>query len=264
MGSRGVDTRHLGLARVATGMSDEGHGGHGGDGHGHGHSHDAGHGHDRDHDHGGGAHHHDADPTSLGVGLLTVSSSRTLAEDTGGDAAVELLEAAGHEVVTRELVPDGYDRVQSVTDTLVGRSDVDLVVTTGGTGVTPDDVTVEAVRPLFDREVPGFGELFRAVSREEVGTRAMHSRATAGVSEGVPVFVLPGSEGAVRTAVRELVVPEGPHLVAMAGRERDGDDDDGGDGHGSHDGAADEGAGTAGDENGDGNRDRGRDRDPGA
>ncbi|MFB6112040.1 MAG: molybdenum cofactor biosynthesis protein B [Halobacteriaceae archaeon] len=180
---------------------------------------------DSDPEHGPGPthDHHHADPDSLGVGLLTISTSRTLADDEAGDAAVSLLEAAGHEVATRELVPDEHDRVQNVVDTLVNRDDVDCVVTSGGTGITPDDITVQAVRPLLDRELPGFGELFRAMSREEVGTRAILSRATAGVADGVPVFVLPGSENAVRLAVSDLILPEAPHLVGMATRSADED-----------------------------------------
>lgn len=164
--------------------------------------------------------HHHGDPDTLGVALLTVSTSRTLAEDAAGDAAFELLESAGHTVVTRDLVPDDHDRIQTVVDTFVGRDDTDCIVTTGGTGVTPDDQTVGAVRPLFDRELPGFGELFRSMSREQVGSRAMLSRATAGVADAVPVFVLPGSEDAVRLAVTELVIPEAPHIVGMATREQ--------------------------------------------
>lgn len=165
------------------------------------------------------ADHHHADPETLGVAMLTISTSRTLEDDKAGDTAVELLTEAGHEVVTRDLVPDDHDRVQSVVDTFVSRDDTDCVLTSGGTGVTPDDQTVEAVRPLFDRELPGFGELFRARSRDQVGTKAMLSRATAGVADGVPVFVLPGSEAAVDLAVNELIIPEAPHLVGMATRE---------------------------------------------
>lgn len=162
-------------------------------------------------------HHHD-DPDTIGVALLTISTSRTLEDDPAGDAAVELLEDAGHEVVSRDLVPDGHDRIQSVVDTFTDHEQVDCVVTTGGTGVTPDDVTVEAIEPVIDRKLPGFGELFRAMSREEVGTKAMLSRAMAGIADGSPIFVLPGSENAVRLAVSELIVAEAPHIVAMATR----------------------------------------------
>jgi len=174
---------------------------------------------DEEHEHGTPPTHDHAAPASLGVAVVTVSSSRSLEEDDSGDAVEGLVEAAGHEVVTRELVPDDIDRVQGIVDRMTGRGDVDLVVTTGGTGVTPDDVTPEAVAPLLDRELPGFGELFRSRSAAEVGTRAMLSRAIGGVADGVPVFCLPGSENAARLGVEELIVPEAPHLVGMARRD---------------------------------------------
>ncbi|MEF8851940.1 MAG: molybdenum cofactor biosynthesis protein B [Haloarculaceae archaeon] len=180
------------------------------------HEHDAGHGQaggGGGHDHAG---HHHADVEELGVAVVTVTSSRDLDHDPSGDAIQSLVEDAGHSVVARDLVADDLDGVQRAVLSLTGRGDVDVVVTTGGTGITPDDVTVEAVRPLFDKELPGFGELFRVLSYEEVGTRAVGSRATAGVSEGVPVFCLPGSEDAVRTGVEGLILAEAPHLVGLA------------------------------------------------
>jgi len=173
-----------------------------------------GHGHDDDnHD-----HHHQHDEHKLGVAVVTVSNSRTLDDDPSGDRIESLLTDEGHEVTVRELIPDEYDSVQGTVGRLADREDVDLVVTTGGTGVTPDDVTVEAVEPLLDKELPGFGELFRRRSHEEIGTRAIATRAMAGVDEGVLVCCLPGSEAAVRLGVAELVVPEAPHLVGLARR----------------------------------------------
>ncbi|MFB6104777.1 MAG: molybdenum cofactor biosynthesis protein B [Halobacteriaceae archaeon] len=174
---------------------------------------------DDHHDHGAPPTHHHDDPASLGVAVLTVSSSRSLEDDDSGDAIQALLEDAGHTVVTRELVRDDFDRVQGIVARLCGRGDVDMVVTTGGTGVTPDDVTPEAILPLLDRELPGFGELFRSRSEAEVGTRAMLSRAVGGVVGDVPVFCLPGSENAARLGVEELIVPEATHLVGMTKRD---------------------------------------------
>ncbi|WP_336036287.1 MogA/MoaB family molybdenum cofactor biosynthesis protein [Halobacterium yunchengense] len=174
---------------------------------------DGDHAHEEDaHDH----HHHDAD--EVGVAVLTVSSSRSLDDDPAGDAVAAAFEADGHEVVTRELVRDSYDTVQGGVDNLASRGDVDVVVTTGGTGVTPDDVTVEAVEPLFDKELPGFGELFRRLSYEEIGAKVVATRATAGVADGVPVFCLPGSEHAAELGCESVVVPEIGHLVGLAGR----------------------------------------------
>jgi molybdenum cofactor biosynthesis protein B len=163
-------------------------------------------------------HHHHHDLEDLGVAILTVSTSRSLDDDPAGDAVAEVVEADGHAVVTRELVPDDYDRVQDTVDRFVDREDTDCVVTTGGTGVTPDDVTLEAVDPLFDKRLPGFGELFRSLSHEEVGTRVVGTRATAGVADAVPVFCLPGSENAARLGAEEIIVPEAGHLAGLARR----------------------------------------------
>jgi molybdenum cofactor biosynthesis protein B len=182
--------------------------------------------HDHDHDH----HHHDI--SELGFAVLTVSSSRGIDEDTAGDAIVELLEADGHTVAVRELVNDDYDSVQDTVDRFADRGDVECVVTTGGTGVTPDDVTVEATRSLFDKHLPGFGELFRSLSREEIGTRVVGTRATAGIANGTPVFCLPGSESAVRLGTESIILEEAPHLAGLARRHDDETDANGADGNG--------------------------------
>lgn len=193
-------------------------GGANGDEHGHGHRDDHGHHHDNDH-HDHDHHHHDVD--ELGVAVVTVSSSRSLSDDEGGDAIAEILEGAGHEVVVRELVNDDFDGIQSTVYNLVSRGDADIVVTTGGTGVTPDDVTAEAVSELFDKGLPGFGELFRRLSYDEVGTKVVGTRATAGIIDGVPVFCLPGSTNAVELGTAEIIVPEAGHLVGLAQRDED-------------------------------------------
>ncbi|WP_160134494.1 MogA/MoaB family molybdenum cofactor biosynthesis protein [Halococcus salsus] len=178
------------------------------------HSHD--HGDEPDHA------HHDFGPVAFA--LITVSTSRSLDDDPAGDAIVAAVEDDGGSVATRELVDDDYDGIQGRVNSLVNRDDVDVVVTTGGTGVTPDDVTVEAVDPLFDKRLPGFGELFRARSREEVGTRVVATRATAGVIEGVPAFCLPGSENAASLGA-EIVTAEAGHLAGLAKRDEDVEDE---------------------------------------
>ncbi len=165
-------------------------------------------------------HGHDIiDP--LYVGIVTVSTSRAQAaadnpDDPGGDTIEELFEDDGHVVRTRELVRDDYAAIRTAVRGLVARQDIDLVVTTGGTGVTADDVSPDATSALFERELPGFGELFRSLSWDEVGTRAMASRATAGIAADTPVFTLPGSKNACRTACEKLIVPEAPHLAGLA------------------------------------------------
>ena len=179
------------------------------------HDEDSDHDENSDHAH----HHHDVD--SVAVAVVTVSSSRTADEDPAGDYVAAAFEAAGHGVAVRELIGDDYDSVQGTVDRLARRKDTDAVVTTGGTGVTPDDVTPEAVRGLFAKRLPGFGELFRRLSHEEVGTRTIGSRATAGVVSATPVFCLPGSENAVRLGVDEIVLPEVGHLAGLAARGLD-------------------------------------------
>jgi len=180
------------------------------------HDHDDHHHHD-DHDDHDDHHHHDVE--SVGVAVVTVSSSRTLDDDPAGDYIEAALEDAGHEVVVRELIPDDFDRIQTMVNRLANRDDADAVITSGGTGVTPDDVTPEAVRQLFNKELPGFGELFRHLSYEEVGTKTVGSRATAGVVHDSPVFCIPGSESAAKLGVEEIILPEVGHLAGLAGRE---------------------------------------------
>lgn len=165
--------------------------------------------------------HHAHDLETVRAVVVTVSSTRSLDDDPSGDTIVEALEAAGHVIATRELVTDDRDGLQARIDGLVGRDDVDVVVTTGGTGVSPDDVTVEAIRPLFDKALPGFGELFRRRSEADIGTRVVATRSTAGIIDGVPVFCLPGSEDAARLGAEEIIVPEAGHLAGLAGRGRD-------------------------------------------
>jgi len=167
---------------------------------------------DSDHD-----DHHEHDEDDVSIAVVTVSASRTLDDDPGGDVIEAALTEGGHEVTDRRLVTD--DRVaiaDAVTSALEAGADV--VVTTGGTGLTTDDVTVDSVLPLFDREIPGFGELFRYVSFEEVGPMAMASRATAGVVADRLVFCLPGSENAARTGSERLVAPAVGHLLGLVRR----------------------------------------------
>lgn len=173
------------------------------------------HEHGDNHDH----HHHDID--ELAFAVVTVSTSRGADTDASGDMIAAELEAAGHSISVRELLNDDFDSVQSAVDRLAHRDDTDGVITTGGTGVTPDDVTVEAVKPLLDKRLPGFGELFRSLSREEIGTKVIGTRATAGIIDGAPVFCLPGSENAVRLGTEEIIVEEAPHLAGLARRDED-------------------------------------------
>ena len=171
-------------------------------------------------------HGHDViDP--LYVGIVTVSTSRAAAArdgeqpaDPGGDTIANCFTDEGHEVVERTLVRDDFATIRSAIRELIAQREIDVVVTTGGTGVTADDVTPDAAASLFERDLPGFGELFRMLSWEEVGTRAMASRAIAGIAADTPVFCLPGSQNACRTACEKLIVPEAPHLAGLATAHR--------------------------------------------
>lgn len=170
------------------------------------------HGHD---DHGHEGHHHHDETDSLDVAVLTITTSRDPDSDESGAVARAALESAGHDVTEYDTVPDDADAVRE----RVRGVEADAVVTTGGTGLTDDDVTVEAVRPLFEREMPGFGEYFRRLSHEQVGTPAMLSRATAGVTDDAAVYALPGNPDAVELGVTECVVPELGHVVSLIRRD---------------------------------------------
>lgn len=162
--------------------------------------------------------HRTAAPSSVPCLVLTVSDTRTVETDTSGQAIVALLEAAGHTVAARELVPDDPIKVAEAIRAHLGRKNVRAVITTGGTGITSRDTTYEAVTALFEKHMNGFGELFRMLSYAQVGAAAMLSRACAGVVTGCVVFVLPGSEAAVRLAMEKLILPELGHVVREISR----------------------------------------------
>ncbi len=188
----------------------------GGHDHGHDHGDDHGHGHDHGHDH-GDDHGHDDHPhhevPDVTFGVLTVSTSRTLETDGTGDALVAAIEREGYSVGVRDLVGDHREAIADTVTALAERDDVDAVLVTGGTGLSPEDVTVEAVEPLFDQEIPGFGELFRSLSYEDIGPRALLSRAFAGAIGGVPVFCLPGSKQGATFGTERLVLPTIAHVL---------------------------------------------------
>ena len=157
-------------------------------------------------------------PTSVACYVITVSDTRTEATDTGGRAIVDLLTAAGHRIVGRSLVRDDPEQLRDAIGRQLANPDVQVVVTTGGTGITSRDCTYEAVSSMLWKRLDGFGELFRMLSYQQIGSGAMLSRALAGVVAGRVIFALPGSEAAVRLAVEKLLVPELGHLVREATR----------------------------------------------
>lgn len=144
------------------------------------------------------------DPTRpfvpVGIAVLVVSDTRTLDTDTAGALLAERLVAAGHRLVVREVVRDDLDALRARLQAFVDDPQVDVVLATGGTGITGRDVTPDAMRAVWQKEIPGFGELFRWLSYASIGTSTMQSRATAGVAGGTLLFALPGSKGACQDA----------------------------------------------------------------
>jgi molybdenum cofactor biosynthesis protein B len=165
-------------------------------------------------------HHRQAALAKVPTAIVTVSDTRTLETDAGGARIAELLAAAGHPVVSREVVRDEPDRIRSALERWLREDGVRAVILTGGTGVAPRDVTPETALPLLERVLPGFGELFRMLSWQDVGSAALLSRALAGIAAGRVVFVLPGSRAAVELALEKLILPELGHLAAEAVKTR--------------------------------------------
>jgi molybdenum cofactor biosynthesis protein B len=155
-------------------------------------------------------------PASARCFILTVSDTRTEATDASGRAIAELLTGAGHCVTGRTIVKDDPVLVTNTVRAELVRHDSDVIIATGGTGITSRDSTYEALDALLDKRLDGFGELFRMLSFAEIGAAAMMSRATAGVASRRILFALPGSENAVRLAMTRLIVPELGHLVQQA------------------------------------------------
>jgi molybdenum cofactor biosynthesis protein B len=162
--------------------------------------------------------HRQTAPAVLGFAILTVSDTRAQRDDVSGRAIRDLISAAGHPIVDSTLVPDEQEAIRGAVRRFLALPEVAVVVATGGTGFSPRDVTLEAVAPLFERPVEGFGELFRMLSYQQVGAAAMLSRAAAGLVGGKAVFLLPGSPKAVALAMEKLILPEAGHLLGQARR----------------------------------------------
>jgi molybdenum cofactor biosynthesis protein B len=152
-------------------------------------------------------------PSSVSCFVLTVSDTRTAQNNTSGQAIAQLLEGAGHAVSGSAIVKDNPEDVTATVRAQLANPATQVIITTGGTGVTSRDGTYEAVTALFEKRLDGFGELFRMLSFQEIGSAAMMSRATAGTAARKAIFVLPGSENAVRLALTRLIIPELGHVV---------------------------------------------------
>ena len=157
--------------------------------------------------------HREASPEWVRVAVMTISDTRTPETDTGGNAIVELLREAGHEISRREIVKDDAPRIEVVLQELLAAADVDAVITSGGTGISARDTTYEVVSRVIDKKLDGFGEVFRMLSYREIGAAAILSRAVAGAAGSKFVACLPGSTNAVRLAMEKLLVPEISHVV---------------------------------------------------
>jgi len=155
-------------------------------------------------------------PRSVGCYIVTVSDTRTEATDTSGQAIADLLKGGGHTVAGRTIVKDDSALVRATIERQLATADIDIIITTGGTGITSRDTTYEAVNALLQKRLDGFGELFRMLSYEQIGSAAIMSRACAGLVAGRIVVCLPGSEKAVRLAMERLLLPEIGHLVQQA------------------------------------------------
>jgi molybdenum cofactor biosynthesis protein B len=162
--------------------------------------------------------HHATSPERLRCAVITVSDTRTLENDTGGAAVIEHLEKAGHAVVQREIIRDEPAVMRPLLESLGGRNDVDAILLTGGTGIASRDQTYETVTALLTKPLPGYGELFRMLSFQEIGAAAMLSRATGGLMGKKVVLTMPGSPAGVKLAMEKLIVPELGHLVREARR----------------------------------------------
>ena len=145
---------------------------------------------------------------SIKIAILTVSDSRTEADDTSGDALVERLTEAGHTLIEKRICTDDKYKIREVMSRWIADKDVDVIISTGGTGLTGRDITPEAVQPLFDKEIDGVGELFRWVSYQEIGTSTIASRCIGGLANGTFIFCLPGSTGACRTGWDKIIAPQ--------------------------------------------------------
>ncbi len=159
------------------------------------------------------AHREAAGEPSARCAVVTVSDSRTTEDDPGGDLLASRLEQGGHRVVARTWVRDEPIELGRVLTEWTSRDDVEVILTTGGTGISRRDTSVEVLERFLDQRLDGFGELFRMLSYEEVGSAAMLSRAVAGLVRGCFVFALPGSVAAVTLALDKLILPELPHLL---------------------------------------------------
>jgi len=144
----------------------------------------------------------------VNIAILTISDTRVAENDVSGRTLIERLKSAGHQLIAQDIVPDDLYQIRAIVSTWIATPTIHVIITTGGTGLTGRDKTPEAIKPLLDKEIMGFGELFRTLSFAEIKTTALHSRAFAGVANGIYIFCLPGSTVACKTAWDQLIMPQ--------------------------------------------------------
>jgi molybdopterin adenylyltransferase len=159
--------------------------------------------------------HPDSTPITVNCAVMTITDTRILETDKSGQLTKQLLVKAGHKVIDYTILKDEPAQIRAQMETWGKRQDVDAVILNGGTGIAPRDTTYDAIASLLEKTLPGFGELFRYLSYQEIGSRAIASRAIAGVYQGKLVFSLPGSSNAVKLAISQLILPELVHLVTQ-------------------------------------------------
>lgn len=169
--------------------------------------------------------HKENAPKRVRVALVTISTSRYNQKakgiafaDASADVATHVLTEAGHTITLREVISDDASMIRESVARLTSDARVEAIVNMGGTGIAPSDVTIETVRPMLEKELEGFGEAFRRLSYDQIGTAAILTRSTAGIIGGKAIFCLPGSPNAVETAVKALILPEMGHILAHARR----------------------------------------------
>ena len=163
-------------------------------------------------------------PKTLNYAIYICSTSRyklmrqngTIVTDVGGDTIVEILKNAKQNILFKKIIADDKSLISKAVQQALANPELDVAIFSGGTGITPTDVTIETVSPFFEKTLPGFGEFFRRISFDKVGSAAVLSLAVAGITKGKALFCIPGSPDAVRTAVEILILPEAPHIVKHA------------------------------------------------
>lgn len=165
--------------------------------------------------------HPDSSHRMVNCAVITVSDTRSQPTDRSGQTIQKLLLEAGHGVIVYRIIPDEPTLIQDYLQELAQRSDIEAIIFNGGTGIAPRDTTYDALVTLLDKTLPGFGEIFRYLSYQEIASRAIASRAIAGIYQSKLVFSIPGSTGAVKLALSQIIIPELVHLITQLGIARD-------------------------------------------